>query len=248
MPVTRHFLGWDGPFLQRVVDHLAGDPQTSTWDLSKIIAVLPAQRAGGGCLNCWSHTHSSTSGLLIPPRIITVGRLPELLYQPTGRIADTLDVDLAWVHALRNTDPAETQSLIPSPPSPDDLPGWWALANQLRALSDDLAGHRMRFQDVPRLCADRGVDLRGEERWRVLAQVETRYHQVLLDQGLYDKNQQRSQAVIDKRCALDNTQRVVLIGTSDLERHRLVHAQTASEPHHCLGDVPRKARAGALMI
>jgi len=216
MPITRHFLGWDGPCLERAAEFLLEQPGQGGGDLSGVIAVVAAQRAGRRLLELLVTQAQKDDRVLIPPRIVTVGRLPELLYQPTGPLAEGLGIDLAWTQALRQADEQTITDLLPTPPKPDDLPGWWAIAQQVRALSDDLAGHRMCFADVPRLCEQRGVDLRGEQRWHVLAQIDQSYHQLLAGRGLADPNTQRMQAIQENRCALEDARQVVLIATSDL--------------------------------
>jgi ATP-dependent helicase/nuclease subunit B len=218
MPITRHFLGWDGPALPRAAGYLVehhgqgGDG----WDLGEVIAVVPAQRAGRRLLELLVMRAQSEGGALVPPRIVTAGGLPELLYQPDKPLAGELDAHLAWVAALRGLEPDELSDLLPMPPEPDDLSGWWATARQLRTLHDDLAGHRMRFADVPRLCAERGFDLRGTERWDVLSLIDEAYLRVLSDLGLADRNTARLAAIRQDRCALDGETRVVLIATADL--------------------------------
>ncbi len=218
MPITRHFLGWDGPALPRAAAYLRdqlgqGDDGS---DLSHLIAVLPAQRAGRRLLELLVVNAQAQGAALNPPQIVTAGRLPELLYQPQGRQAGDIDAQLAFIDAMRNL-PTETMAdLLPHPPGPDDLPGWWAYATQLRRLRDDLAAHRMTFADVPRLCADRGIDLRGEQRWAVLEQIEQAYQDTLRSLQLTDRESDRIVAITSKRCALDEDKHIVLIATPDL--------------------------------
>ncbi len=216
MPITRHFLGWDGPALVRAAAYLHehfGQGEGG-WDLSNVLAVVPAQRAGRRLLELL--VTQAQDQPLVPPRIVTAGGLPELAYQPARPLADELDVQLAWTLALRTTDPGALADLLPNPPKPDDLTGWWALAKQLRSLGDDLAGHRMGFADVPRLCAQSGVDLLGEQRWDALTRIEKAYRKTLDGIGLTDKHTARLDAINESRCALDEKNRIVLIAAVDL--------------------------------
>ncbi len=193
--------------------------QTSTtvgWELGHVIAVVPAQRAGRRLLELLVTLAQADDLPLVPPRIVTTGNLPELLYETTGTIAGDLDEHLAWVAALRSMPAEGLAPLLPHPPGGDDLPGWWALAKQVRTLRDDLAGHRTRFADVPRLSAQRGIDLRGEERWDVLDQAERSYLETLHALGLTDRHTQRLDAVTHNRCRCDEPARIVLIATPDL--------------------------------
>ncbi len=219
MPITRHFLGWDGPALERAgvylhAHHGQGD---AGWDLSGVVAVVPARRAGRRLIEILVTKAQAQGHALSPPRVVTAGGLPEVLYQPDKPVAGDLDAQLAWVAALRGITPNVLADLLPNPPGEDDLPGWWALGKQLRALDDDLAGHLMRFKDVPRLCAERGFDLRGEERWDVLEQVAQAYREALATQNLIDRNTARSEAVLHKQCAVQaDVTHIVLIATPDL--------------------------------
>ncbi|MEZ6192915.1 MAG: hypothetical protein R3C45_16710, partial [Phycisphaerales bacterium] len=131
-------------------------------------------------------------------------------------IAGDLDEHLAWITALRSMPSADLAPLLPHPPDADDLPGWWAFAKQLRRLRDDLAGHRMRFADVPRLSVQRGIDLRGEERWQVLDTAERSFLDTLNTLGLTDRHTQRLDAITGKRCACDESTHIILIATPDL--------------------------------
>ncbi len=218
MPITRHFLGWDGPALERsgVYLHEHFGQGEGGWDLSHVVAVVPAGRAGRRLVEVLVTQAQDGGGLLNPPRVVTTGGLAELLYQPSGAVAGDLESNLAWVSALSRMEPDVLVDLIPNPPQRDDLSGWWALAKQVRSLHDDLAAHRMGFADVPRLCAERGVDLRGEQRWEALSQIEQAYHQTLAAQGLADRNAQRIDAISESRCMCDEDIQVVLIATPDL--------------------------------
>lgn len=219
MPMTRHFLGWDGPALERAAAYLHehhGRGENG-WDLSGVIAVVPARRAGRRLIEILVTQAQSAGHALSPPRIVTAGGLPELLYQPNQPIASDLEAQLAWVSALRGFSQDTLAELLPNPPGEDDLPGWWAIAKQLRSLDDDLAGHMMQFQDVARLCTERKFDLRGEARWDVLATIGQAYRETLNTQHLTDRNTARRDAVIQDSCALQDDQaHIVLIATPDL--------------------------------
>ncbi len=219
MPITRHFLGWDGPALQRagVYLHEQLGQGEGGWDLAHVVAVVPARRAGRRLIEILVTQAQDQGHALSPPRVVTAGGLPELLYQPGKVVAGDLDAQLAWVAGLRGMAAELLADLLPHPPGEDDLPGWWALAKQLRSLDDDLAGHMMRFKDVPGLCAERGFDLRGEQRWDVLERVGEAYRGVLALQNLADRNSARRDAIRQERCELlDDDTRIVLIATPDM--------------------------------
>jgi hypothetical protein len=218
MPITRHFLGWDGPALQRCTVYLRDELGRGDggWDLGHVVAVLPAQRAVRRLLEVLADLAQSDNGVLVPPRIVTAGRLPELLYEPTTALAGELDAQLAWVWAMRSIPADDLHALLPHPPAEQDLPGWWAQSTPLRRLREDLAAHLMHFEDVPRLCAQRGIDQRGEARWAVLAAIERAYRQTIEGLGLTDRHTERLEALKAGRCTCAEDTRIVLIATPDL--------------------------------
>lgn len=218
MPITRHFLGWDGPALPRAAVYLRDQLGRGDcgWDMGHLVAVVPAQRAGRRLLELLVTLAQADDQALIPPNIVTTGHLPELLYQPTGSQAGDLDEHLAWIAAMRSISPEMMADLLPHPPGTDDLPGWWAYATQVRRLRDDLAGHRMTFADVPRLCAQRGVDLRGEQRWAVLDAIEQAYLQTLNTLNQKDRNTERLDTITAGICVSDESTHIVLIASPDI--------------------------------
>lgn len=218
MPITRYFMGYDGPLLPRAADRLRmhlgqGD---GGWDLGHVIAVLPAGRAGRRLMEILADRAQTEKAVLIPPRIETIGSLPEHLYEPTGPQASDLDRQLAFVHAMRSLAPDTIADLLPHPPERDDLTGWWAYASQLRQLRDDLAAHRMRFADVPRLCSERAIELHGEARWAALDRIEQAYLNALSAHRLTDRDLDRIQAIHDKCCRVEPDTHVALIACPDL--------------------------------
>jgi len=246
MPITRHFLGWDGPALQRAGVYLhehfgRGD---GGWDFSHVIAVVPAGRAGRRLVEVLVTQAQDTGCALNPPRVVTAGGLPELLYQPGGAVAGDLQTQLAWVRALMDIQPDVIGELLPAPPGTDDVAGWWALAKQVRTLYDDLAAHRMGFADVPRLCAERGVDLRGEKRWEVLDQIGQACHRALASQDLTDRHAQRQDAIRQNSCACDQDTRIVLIATPDLNDTAAAMLRQVADRVTALVMAPKEHREG----
>ena len=218
MPITRHFLGYDGPIVHRAVDylHTSHGQGEHGWDLGHVIAVLPTKRAGRRLMELLASRAQAQQAVLIPPRIETTGRLPELLYESAAVQASDLDQQLAFVYALQSLPTEAIEALLPHPPVTDDVPGWWAYASKLRRLRDDLAGHRMRFADVPRLCQERGIDLRGEARWRVLDAIEQVYAQTLDKVQRSDPNLDRLNAIQSGQCFLEQGTHIVLVACPDL--------------------------------
>jgi hypothetical protein len=214
MPIQRHFLGWDGPALPRAAVWLREKYTTAAaCDLSRVIVVLPVARAGRRLLELLA-CENTDAAVLVPPRIVTVGQLPELLYTPPMPLADDLRSLLARLAALRQADRATLEQLLAHPPREDDLSSCLALVRQLRQLGDDLAAARLRVADIPTRLAASAIDFRSEERWLALAHVEQRYHDTLQASQHIDTQAARLHAIETRRCQCEGD--IVLVATADL--------------------------------
>ena len=115
---------------------------------------------------------------LLPPRIVTVGTLPELLYQQKRPFASRLVQQLAWAQALRTSGRSTIKKIAPSmPPQPDES-RWFELGGLLQRQHRELAGHRLDFAGV----AQKGQQVRGfadAARWKALAKVQADYLSIL---------------------------------------------------------------------
>ncbi|MFP4145517.1 MAG: PD-(D/E)XK nuclease family protein [Phycisphaeraceae bacterium] len=206
MPVQRHFLGWDAPLLPAVARWLRGQPG----ELAGQTLVVPTAQAGRRLLELLV---TEAGEGLTPPTIVTMGDLPELLMPAAADVADPLRALLARTHALREAPREVIGRVAPHPPDPGDWPRWWTLAKQLDAVAADLAAGCLRAADVPGRCRDRGIDLMGECRWDALAELEERYHGVLAEMGLRDRQAARLDAIRAGDCQCE--QPLVLIAVSD---------------------------------
>lgn len=122
MPIRREFVDWTKPALPAVIDRLQADYAIAGFcDLSNVIAVFPGSRAARRFLELLAE---KTSGRNIPPEVVTVGALPERLYQPKRPFANTLTQEFAWVEALQQI-PRDRLSLVLSqiPPTKTSTPG-----------------------------------------------------------------------------------------------------------------------------
>ena len=62
---------------------------------------------------------------LTPPQVITVGRLPEMLYAPKHLFANDLTQDLAWAKALQDLPEQKRRHVMPDGP--------WATPRKVQA-------------------------------------------------------------------------------------------------------------------
>ncbi|HUY36608.1 MAG TPA: PD-(D/E)XK nuclease family protein [Pirellulales bacterium] len=214
MAPQRHFLGWDRPALWTASEWLfARHASASEADLGGLIVVLPGRRAGRRLLEILVQEAERRGLALAPPRIVTVGSLPELLYDPPAPPAGALAAELAWVAALRAVDPALLRRVVPEPPPQAEPPRWLSLAELLGRLHAELGGHALRFADVAtcvRTIGDFGEDL----RWEALADVQDRYLHTLAAWGLADEQAARLDAIQRRACRVDAE--IVLLGAADV--------------------------------
>jgi RecB family exonuclease len=216
MAIQRVFLDWDGPALPRVVKYLAqrfGRP--GELDLTGVLLALPGTRAGRRLLEllvAWAEEHGQ---VLQPPRTITVGGFPELLYRAKKPFADNLVQQLAWITSLKRTGAAECRKLLPSLPAEGDLAAWLALGDMLGRLHRELAADGLNFEAIAD-CESRFPEFREHERWQCLAMLQRRYLRTLDELDLWDQQTARLFAITHKECRAE--QEIVLVGLVDLNR------------------------------
>lgn len=214
----RVFLGWNAPALPAAVDWFAehfGRPRG--WDLTGLTVALPAARATRRLLELLT-ARAEPDGALIPPRICTLGDLPEHLCPPPTElaVADDTRAMLTRVRVLRHIGSDRLAQLVPNPPESDDLMGWWRLADRLRQLDDDLAGGMLTVAEVLERHRAGEVSLGGaggEHRWEGLAAIDAAYHELLAHDGLIDRQRHRLACVHAGACACED--RLILIGAAD---------------------------------
>jgi len=220
MAVTREFLDWDRPGLVSAVDYLERRfGQAGLLDLRRVVIVVPGGRAGRRLLELLVDRSGETGLALFPPTILTQGKLPERLYRPKRPFADDLVQQLAWVEAIRTSDPACVAAVFPTLPDADDLTAWLALGQMLSRLHRELSADALDFDGV----ADCGAKLPGfreAARWRALAEIQKAYLRRLDELGLWDKQTARLVAIRLGECATEDE--IVLLAAVDMniaERH-----------------------------
>jgi RecB family exonuclease len=216
MPIQRVFLGWDRPPLAIAIDFFLNRfGSRDTLDLTCLILVVPGGRAGRRLQEMLVESAETRGLLLRPPKLVTVGQLPEELYPAKRPFAGDLVQQLAWVRALGQAGPQQLKLLSASVPDDDDLAGWLGLGAMLGRLHRELAAEALDFQKV----AEYGATLDGfceEPRWRMLASVQERYLRVLDGVDLWDRQTARLFAIEHRECHTEGP--IVLVGTADMNR------------------------------
>ena len=213
-PIRRQFLGWDQPALP-VAARLLADRyrQGETLNLGSVIVVVPGQRAGRRLQELLAFLADDEKLCFTPPRVVTEGKLPEMLYTPKLPFATDIVQDLVWAQALRDLPPGERRPLAPHPPAPDDAVRWLELGKVLRRLHRELAADGLNFAKVLER-APKLADFNEANRWQTLVEIQRRYHELLDKQFLWDIQTARLVA-IDKR-EIENECDIILLGAVDL--------------------------------
>ena len=226
MSINRVFLDWHRPTLAAAVDYLLGRfGSTGTLDLSGVMVATPGSRAGRRLLEMLVDRAERENIVLSPPDIMTIGRLPERLYEAKRQFADELVQQLAWIEALKRGEPERLKKLIPNPPADEDLTGWLALGEMLARLHRELAAEGQDFQDVAD-CGRRIEEFHEGPRWQTLAEIQKSYLRILDGLDLWDLQTARLFAIRNGQCHTDA--QIVLVGTADMNRaQRLMLDQVA---------------------
>lgn len=212
--LQKHLMGWDRPPLATAVDFLF-DRYTAddVADLDRVVLVVPGARAGRRLLEMLTLGASSRRIRFRPPRITTVGNLPELLYQPQKPFANEITQRLAWVDALWSLDVDSLRPIIPHPPGQDEVWSWMELGQLLQQLHRELASDVLTFDDV--LNAGRKIEKFPElDRWKALSRVQRAYHDRLDELELWDRQTARTIAIEKEECVAESD--IVMLGTVDL--------------------------------
>lgn len=214
--MKRHFLNWDRPLLHSAVDWLATQWRSaSEWNLKEVIVVLPVSRAGRRLLELLVLRAELDKVWLTPPRIITLGELPELLYPLQRPLANDLVQQLTWAKVLREIDPGVLGQISPHPPERNDSLAWWAFATLLWNQHRELAAEGLDFSHVVTRCRDM-PGFTESARWEAMRQVQIAYLRELDTLDLWDAQTARLVALEKREPQTSNN--IVLVGTVDMNQ------------------------------
>ena len=192
----------------------------------------PPQRAHGG----------GPGGRIIPPRTVTLGTLPEALYEPAKPLADTATETLCWVVALSAASHRDRHLIAPLPEAqenvdeatdqtdrhaPGALPATAAdhnaaiatgaldAARMLVSMHRELAAHRLSFADLADAADEVLPGFGDHTRWQALARLEQDYLAEIDRLGFWDRQTARRVAVENGEVAFEG--RIVLLATVDVD-------------------------------
>jgi ATP-dependent helicase/nuclease subunit B len=180
MSETRRFLGWDRAALpvaaaQLAAHHVAGD----TCALGAAFVVLPGARAGRRLKELLIEESAARGLRLVPPRILTIGRIAEELYQAPLPFVDAAMGRRLWARELQRLPREQLMLLFGETRRERGLRDWLRLAAELQSLQQQVAGGGLRFRDVVGRCAADGLLYDDAARWLVLASLQERYEVLL---------------------------------------------------------------------
>lgn len=214
MPLERRFFAQETPPLDQVVDFLArrrsDEPLIDCGDLT---VVLPTAHARARLLSKLAEAPRTHGRPLLPPDVVTVGELPERLYDPQLPAAAELLEQLAWMEALRSRR-LSLERILASPPEPDDTAGWMQLARMFWERQRNLAAHGHGLADVVEQVKGLRVGAEETRRWEWIAEVAGLARDRLARGGLASRDGNRLDALARGACRLERD--LMLVAVADL--------------------------------
>lgn len=158
MGVQRVFLGWSRPALESTVDYLIDRyARGSLWQMDQVLLAVPGGRVGRAIGERLAFEADRRQAIVFPPRIVTVGHLPEELYVARRPFASTLVQQLAWARALRKVSRSCLRAFMAEPPTDPTDPHWMEMGILLWSQHCELAADGLDFRQV----AQRGALVSG---------------------------------------------------------------------------------------
>jgi RecB family exonuclease len=211
MSLTRTFIDWSRPLIPAVVEDLFDRYAVlGVADLRQVVIAFPTRHGLKRFDDLWAR---KTGGAGHPPRRITVGELPELLYKPLRPFASDLVQKLAWGEAVRGLPKNKVERVLGHLPDEADFYAWLTVGELLWRTHIELAADGLDFGDV----AARGAELAGFRegpRWQAMREMQQSYLATLDGLQMWDQQTARLVAIERGECRTAND--IILVGASDL--------------------------------
>ncbi len=181
-------------------------------DLQSVLIVVPSARTRRRLLQLLCDYCERKQVQFYPPEVITVGSLPERLYENEQPFADEATQLVAWMDSFQSLSLAQQREFLPGIEA-NDFQRAMEFATQLQLLHTRLATEVKSFASVLRHLESHPES--GDiQRWSLLEQIQSGYYQRLNELGFWDPQAARNVAIRRGLCRIQS--RVLLIGTSDL--------------------------------
>ena len=200
----RVFLGWEKPLVAESVNWLI---QHYPEGFENLVIGVPGGRAGWQVRELLATSEAKT---LIPPKVVTAGRLPEELINFDLPPASPFLQSIAWKKALEEIRPESLRSLTLFESSDDGV--GTAFVNEIFGLYRELAGEGYWFSSLEEHLPQ---DMPDKERfrWQALAEAEQKKDDFLAHLGFCDPQNTR-QPLIESDC-INTDLNIVLVGVPD---------------------------------
>ena len=184
-------------------------------DLSHLLVALPGGRAGRRLQELLLDRAEARSMPLRPPRVVTAGALPEILFPPARPEPSPFLLRRLWAQALAGLPPGDREVLVPDPPDGSDLAGWMGLARQVLELQATVGAEGHDFHRVAEGCAE-GLLFNDEARWILLSRAQERVRGELQALGLRDREAHRQAILAGEVSSSDFDGQLWLVGVAEM--------------------------------
>ncbi|WP_432798898.1 PD-(D/E)XK nuclease family protein [Poriferisphaera sp. WC338] len=214
--IETHTVDWNEPVLAAAAQFLRTRyTSDGIWDMSEVVVVTAAARAGRRLTEVLVSEAENAGAILFPPEVVTAGGLPEYLYKSAQPMVSGLEAKLLRTRAIMSAGEGLVESVVGTRPGEDEFGAWWAMAEQLGKLSEELAAGSLRVNEVTERCEGDGFDLSDVQRsrWEAAGALDELYHDQCAAVGVIDRQRARLTAIEDGTCRL--TGDVVMIAMPD---------------------------------
>ena len=192
---------------------LANAAPAGTANLADVTVVVPGRRAGHRLLEILLDRAADRSLDLVPPETVTLGQLPEVLYHPARPLANDTVETLAWVAAIAGASAADRERVAPGVGAAQGR--IVDVARSLASAHRELASIGLGFDEFAEKADELLPGFGDHARWDALARIERAYLDRIDDEGLWDRQTARREAI--KRHEVTHAKRIVLLATVDVD-------------------------------
>lgn len=194
MTCERVFLGWQRPLIDLAAEYIVAQRKNgSEIDLSRDTLVVPGQRAGRRLLELLTFRAQDAKAILVPPRIITLGDLPEEFIENRKEIPP-LASRLLWSESLGALPQESLETIVKLDLNKESYLATYQLASEIERLYSECCAHLLSFSEIAKVLLEDGNDLEAQ-RWNIFNEIYQIYLSKIESRALVDKHQARIMAL-----------------------------------------------------